>query len=267
MLSFAALLSSCTEPITIDLNNGDNLKLVVNALIDDLDRPQEINLSLTSNYFDTLAQEMAIGALVSLTKGNETFNADEEKPGTYVFNQDLNLQVGDSLFLRIDYKDDVITSKTKVHRTMVIDTAYAENIPPDPGDEIEGGELYGLFMSMQELPGEGDHYMFHSRGISEPRVLTLENIFTVSDMGVDGFYFEGVELNDWVGNPGDTIIMEVLGVSEETFAYEQAIYNQTFNQGNPFSPPPANVPTNIVGDDARGHFIASAVNQFQVIIE
>jgi len=59
-----ASLSACTEPIDLELNSEENVRLVVNAELTSEEKAHLVDLSLTTDYFKEGVADRAVDAVV-----------------------------------------------------------------------------------------------------------------------------------------------------------------------------------------------------------
>ncbi len=275
LLIFLAIISlafACEEPADLDLNNGDNLKLVVDGLITDDPDDQYVILSLSNNYLGADAKEFATGAEVSITNGDLTYNLVETDEGRYEFAEPMPLKDGDSVSIEILYNDKVSQASDVANRSLELLDAYAaitSYIEEQDGEtgEIVERPIYSIFTSIQEPAGPGDFFLFSIVPKQLTEELTLDYMFSVNDEMVDGVLFEDFVIADGTYAAGDTVVVEAYGLSKAAFNYISSVDQAVYGQAGLFSPPPANVGTNISGDSALGFFMVGIKTSMDVVIE
>lgn len=268
VLFMMGLLTSCTEPIDLELNDIEGKKLVVDAMIDNRPETDTIILSLTSNYYDPISGNAASGASVSiLNNGVETiFEEMEDQPGYYLSPDGFIGSVGETYQLNIIYGEDVVTSTTEMKFITSIDTLTQERLP-----ENDFFDPYGLRIkiSFQDPPGEKNFYWLRElvNGKHE-----YENLAEYGDLYddfiVDGEYLELVDYDTFdtsFVNIGDTLTVEAMSLTEPTYNAISAYLQEAEFRGGFFDPPPANVPTNVEGNGV-GLFIATAIDTYSIVI-
>lgn len=263
---------SCTEEIELDLNKGDNLKLVVDAWLDNSGREQMISLSLSTDYFDNETPSEAEGAIVTVSSDRKTYTFEEREAGQYYMKEDFDAEEGEDFGLQIDYKGEVYTASHKMNRVAELldvnyvlyeeyDSSYTyRGLNPDSLDE------WDVYVTFQEPPGVGDHYYFDSYLKSEGPTANLYPGEYYDDEILDGAFIDSEYVSYGYYEPGDTIITQMFSISEEVYDYLLAIDEQTDFRGFIFDTPPANVPSNI-SNDGKGFFIVSAVSEFEKVLE
>lgn len=267
------LTQSCTEVIDLELNNGDNLKLVVDAWLDNSGRTQEINLSLSTDFYDNETPDEATGAIVTVSSDRKTYTFTEAEAGQYLMDEEFDAQVGENFTLNIDYKGDTYTASHMMNRIAELENVnyvlyesideedeHNATINPDSLDE------WDIYVTFQEPEGRGDFYYFGNflKENGPQTNLYLGEYF--EDEILDGAYIDNEYATYGFFKPGDTIVTQMFSISEEVNDYLFAVDNQTDFRGFIFDAPPANVPTNI-SNEGKGFFIVSAVSEFEKVLE
>lgn len=255
------LLSSCTEPIELDLNKGDNLKLVVNALIDNSERQQYVDLSLTSDFFDNSSSGIVNDAVVMINDNSTTYALTHSENGRYLFPSSFRGQIGQTYTLNISHQNKEYSASHYLDTVPAFDAAYAELYEEGEDDD---NNIYDFFMSIQEPEGKGDYYLFNTYKKGSTPFLNISYVGYYSDEFYDGNYIEDTYVTEGEFKPGEMAVLQLYGLSKEAHDYLQAISIETF-RGGLFDTPPANVPTNIEGG-GFGFFIAAAVEEIDVAI-
>ncbi len=285
LLLIAALFSACEDVVTVDLEDGDQ-QLVVDAWVNNQDKPQVVRLVRTSPYFESSASPAVTGATVKITDNNGTeFDFVDNDNGDYIWTPPAGTtfgQVGNTYTLSIETEGKLYTAVSTMNRIMEIDSIGAEFREEDLG-EPEG---YYASLFATDLEGEGDAYWIkaykNGRYLNDPSDINIayDGGFTAGAR-VDGVVFivpirEGINPfgeEDEDGNAiapfaiGDSIHVEVHSLTEEAFFFLNAARTQmTLGDATLFAEPPANVSTNIISingteprDEPVGFFNVSAV--------
>ncbi|MEE9371529.1 MAG: DUF4249 domain-containing protein [Saprospiraceae bacterium] len=261
------LIASCTETIDLQLNTGDNLQLVVDAWIDDSDRRQLIELSLTSDYFNSEAPTTATGATIVMTSSSsgDTYTFSEESPGKYYMNKNLQGNPRDTYNLKINYQTKEYSATHALNRVPeLLDIDYI--IVADSRINTLSSVQYEIYISFQEPDGKGDYYYVDNYHKYDGDNTNLYQGNYSSDRFYDGEYLDHIFATFGTGNRGDTIVTRLFSISKEAFEYVVDVDNQTEFRGFIFDSPPANVSTNI-SNGGKGFFIVSAVSEYEKILE
>lgn len=255
-------ISSCTEPIELDLNKGDNLKLVVNALIDNSSRSQYVELSLTSDYYDESSGGIVNDADVTVSDNTTNYALQHQSNGRYLLPENFRGKIGHNYTLTISYKNEIYTASHYMDTVAQFDDAYATYFLKEEDDSLT---IYDFFIDVQEPEGKGDYYLFNTYKKGSIPFLDISYVGYYSDEFYDGNYIEDTYVTEGRYNPGDEAILQMYSLSQEAHDYLLAITDQTEYRGGLFDTPPANVPTNIKGG-GFGFFITAAVAEIDVEI-
>lgn len=270
LIGLIVFLSSCTEPIELELNTDDNIRLVVESIITTDTTAHLINLSLTKDYFEEGIPAKAEDAIVSITQGTTITNLIESEPGKYYTPDDFFGEEGKAYTLSIDYDgknylaETVLPSLTPLDSILVVD--YEEPMFPGQEEEEAFPDNYTVVPYFQEPDTPGDYYIFRMLINGEYFTSTLVDWFFTNDDGVNGSYIGDAEFFTFYAEQGDEITFEMLSITKSDFENLNAILLETEFRGGLFDGAPANVPTNISGG-AVGQFIMADVERKTVVIE
>ena len=260
------LVSACTEKIDLDLNKGENRRLVVDAFIDDRPATDTVALTLSTNYFSEEPIPPATGASVWLTfEGNDIFFREiDSLPGYYISPEGFIGQPG-RYRLNISHEGKQYFAEETLLPVNPIDSLVQKK-EDKPNDE--GEDLWQIFITFRDPAGQRNFYLFRERVNGE---YDYENLFefgaTFRDVIIDGQFAEQIPYGTFALQPGDTLTVEMMSISETVYNILNAMVSESEFRGGFFDPPPANVPSNIQGDPAVGLFIASAVSGRDIVIE
>lgn len=264
------IVSSCTEPIELDLNSDDNIRLVVDAFVTTDTMAHVIDLSLTKDYFGTGLPNKAQGAIVSISDGTSSVDLIENEPGKYYTPEDYYGEEGKSYTLNIDYDGSNFVGTTELPMLTNLDSINVIEFEPPvfPGQEEEDPfrDNYAVIPYFQEPAEEGNHYIFKMLINGEYFTETLIDWFFTSDDIVNGSYIGDAEFFTFFAEPGDDITFEMFSITKADFENLNAILLETEFRGGLFDGAPANVPTNVTGG-AVGQFIMSDAERKTVTIE
>ena len=253
--------SSCTEKIPLELNEGGQVRLVVEGWITNETIAHEVQLTTTTSYFENQAAPRVSGAIVSLSDGTSSWTLSENGAGIYQ-TPVMAGEFGKTYTLDVIWNEESYSATTYLDTVSAIDSVDHEWHAP-PWDE-DGH--YDLFLYTQELPEVGDFYMWRLSKNGVPIRDTLTEITFVEDDFVNGNYIAGWQFETVDAVPGDTILVEQLSINEEAFNIFTAIMLETDWRGGLFDSPPANVPSN-VSNGALGYFGAAGRSEYTIVIE
>lgn len=265
LIIFVALIfTSCfTEEIELDLNSGDNQKLAVYAWIDDGDTDQEVALTLTSDYLDSLTKNIVTDAIVTMRSNGQTVEWPHQGDGIYSL-PGWRAVANVEYTLRIEYKEEVYESTSFMKPMPLLENVRSETYD-DYSPEKDSIKYYDVYFDFEETPGEGDGYygIDYKKGTTDGDTLLLGG-FTNDDF-VDGIKFTDIGLSqDEEFVLGDTVIVEAYSIGIDASNYLQDVINEVFREGI-FDPPPVNVRSNI-SNGALGYFIASGIQREEIVV-
>ncbi len=264
ILGFVWILVSCTEPIDLDLNTGENIRLVVDAEIDNLEAADTIYLTYTTNFFEEGGPLPATGGAVTVARGDSTFTFTElgasgkyYSPEGFVGRENFEHR----LAIAIDGATYTATSFMKPQIT--IDTLTSVFVEGEGPFSDEG---YRIGISFQDPPGQRDYYWFidYVNGFNEyTNVFEYGALF--NDEIVNGRYLNNIEYGTFDLEPNDTLTVDLRVIDKQVETIVSAIGFESFDSGL-FDGTPSNVPTNISGN-ALGLFTAYSVSRRSVVIQ
>ncbi|WP_051313729.1 DUF4249 family protein [Sporocytophaga myxococcoides] len=287
-------LVACEDKVDISSTlKAGKPALVVDAFITNLPEKQTVYLSSTQYYFDNSGPIRISGASVKVV--DETTQQEyvfaESGPGLYVspVRGDSMLIIGHPYRLFIDYQGQAYTAYSLMKRVPPIDSILFEPLE-DLNENIIPGKYFAEFQATDQV-GTGDQVWIrnYKNGV---RITDAERIGISYDGKIfataeaDGSMFiyplrvfpvndnGGEEDDQWLD--GQQFGVELFSITEEAATFLQAVVTQsTQGNGGPigalFSPPPANVPTNIVNTTSQdkaavGFFCTSAVSRAETIV-
>lgn len=258
-------LSSCTKRIDIDLNTLENQRLVVEGWVTNQMQQHQVELTLTTDYFDTQVPPPAINALVTISDGSQTWNLTEEEPGIYR-TPEFAGEFGKTYTLNIDWSDENYTASSLLREVAPIDSMDFEYIDPLEEFGFEGDPWFDLLLWTYELEGEGDSYFWNIEVNGEPIRESLSDLSFVNDDLYDGNPISGIPVDaltyEEEAVEGDHIYIEQWNIGREAYDIFEAIMIETNWRGGLFDTPPANVQSNI-SNGALGYFGAAGISSFE----
>ncbi|MBI1267177.1 MAG: DUF4249 family protein [Cryomorphaceae bacterium] len=262
------MLSACTERIDIELNDQDTRRLVVEGWFTDQLKQHEVKLTYTTSYFENQAAPVAAGAVVSISDGTTTWNLEELAPGRY-FTPEMAGTPEQWYYLNIEVDGEEYTASSWMRPVADVDSLHVRVLDPLVEYGFPGDPYYSVRVWTQELPGQGDRYMWLTYVNNEGIRDTLRELTFVDDVLYDGAYVEDVEIDyleiETEANIGDTVRIEQFNIGEEAYDIFIGIMNETDWNGGLFDAPPANVATNI-SNGALGFWGAASVREGSTII-
>ncbi|MCR9155485.1 MAG: DUF4249 domain-containing protein [Bacteroidetes bacterium] len=261
MTFIIALLSSCTKVVDLKLNEPES-KIAVEGFISNQIGGSFVKLAYTKGYLASEGPEFVNDAQVSVSdsKGNLTLFTATDNEEIYLPPADFVGESGESYTLDVQYDEGSVSAQA-----LMRDTVFAKNVNVIKTDVshpyLEAGQH--LMATISKYQKEDSYYQ------AEIYVNGIKRMGTASDIIVfdDRLYDQNDELElrialwadelDEEEKPqmGDVLSVQFIRISEETYAYLQAL-SETPMQGGLFGRTPANVPSNIQG--GLGWFQASS---------
>jgi len=259
-LLISCLLTSCfKERIELDLNQGENVRLAVEAWITDLDEVQTITLSTTSDYLKDFQQTTVTDATVTLSYDNESISLSHTQNGVYAAPENWRAEPSKDYSIKITYNGEEYTASSFMDDMPALENTHADVY------EIENDTVfYDIFFSFQDPVGEGQGYYGIDYRKDQPDWKLTTGGFT-SDAFGDGIYYEDITVTGESYLLGDTVILETFSIGIETSNFLFDIQTEVFREGL-FEPPAVNVRSNI-SNGAVGYFIASGADRVEVVVE
>jgi hypothetical protein len=254
-------LASCEEVIEVDVPEN-TVKLVVEAAVTTETDSSFVRLTRSVGFFDnTSSTPFVTNAAVSVNgvafthKGNGVYRAASPYTATVNTRYNLNIVVDGKTYTSTSFLEEMFEIDTVIPvfkpEDMFGDAGYTvKYIGRDTRPPVKYTYFRFGFNSLETSGGRDS--------IEDFRVL-----FDNKSMVNNTYEFEipGLRLQ-----PNDTSIMIFRSIDEPVYRYYFALGNRS--SGGPFSTPPANLPTNIIGkeDPALGLFAAYDVKRYRTRI-
>ncbi len=263
------LISSCSEVIDLELNSDNNNRLVVEGSITDQYKIQWVKLTRTSSYFINKQANPEVGAIVTISDKDTTFNLiDENNKGFYTTDKKIAGIAGKTYTLNIQLTDGgTYTAESFLKPILKMDSINYEYRKTD--DPFDDALLYHINLFMQEPQPIGDYYLWEIfiDGVHESDTLRKKSF--VSDEFINGSYIANVPIylieNTKILNDTSIVKIQMLSISKEEYDFMLAVLLETDYSGAGFNGPPANIPSNI-SNGAVGFFGAAAVTEDSVFV-
>lgn len=252
------LFASCEKVIDVKLDEGAS-QLAVDAFITNKPGAQKIRLTKTSAYFNNASCPGAIGAVVNVTDNlGHTYNfTDVNNTGDYTWTpsaSDTLVRMFAQYTLSITYGGEVFKANSIAFPAPPIDSVrYSTKQEGGPGGSTAGAKGYFASFFANDIAGMTNFYWIkaYKNGIfyNNPVNMNLSQDGAFAGGGSDGFLFilpirEAITPGDKPLSMGDSVSVDIYGITPETFFYLSEVQQQTTNAGL-FATPPANVSSNI----------------------
>lgn len=265
---------SCVEKIDVALDETYT-RLVIDGSIATDTGNYVVHLTKTANYFYNAPSPRVVNATVNISDGSMTYNLKETEPGksgmyetdsafcgiigkTYTLNVTLAQPVGDNLNYSASCQ---LLSVARLDSTIVV-------FNPDWGED----GFWEIKCYAQEPGDQVNYYMFNL--FRNGRLLSdsISKVVVSDDKYFNGSYINGLgafyidNSNSWERlYPGDTIILQMSGITEEYYNFISEVQAAGFNIPF-FVGPPANVVGNI-NNGAVGFFAAYSNSYATTIVK
>lgn len=252
-------LSACTERIEIELDSAYE-RLVVEGHITTDTTTHWVRLTKSKDYYSSDPVPTISNASVRLQDGNGDIQLTENphNPGYYETPADFYGVPGTTYSLQINLPEAIGPSASYTAQCELKPVGEIDSIQVVFNEDWEGYEV--LIYAWE--PPTMDWYIFQ---VLKNGILlsdTINEWWTSDDRFFNGNYTNGIMVGFLdAASPeqkpveGDTITLQMSGITKDYYNFIIQLQDQTFQYRNPlFSGPPANVTTNIEG--ASGFFAA-----------
>lgn len=257
-LSLAALLlalaAGCTRLVSVEVDEGPK-RLVVEGRIE-LGVPfQRIVLSTTDVFSSPSAPPPATGAVVFVTddRGHRCDYLEAASPSGIYF-CDFVPEAGATYTLTIDYEGERYQASAALQSGPPIDSLYFKYEEKGIG---RGDAGFRAVLDYTDPAGTPNYYLWemYIDGIQWISVDPGNQFRIISeDRFYDGGRVTGFEpFDEKVLDPGQTIRMRQIALSQDEFRYYTALFEQTAGGGGPFSTPPSSLRGNVANLTAPEH--------------
>ena len=258
--------AACTEAIDVDLNEGENNRLVVAGEISNEPGPYSVRLTRSTSYFYNQPAPAELGATVTIFDGEQTFVLlDEDNDGTYWTDSSALGVPGRTYTLNIKLTNgeeyEAVDHMPIPNR---FDTIYYEYINEEYGMTLPEYH-YFFYATFTEQKGVDDCYLIYVYFNDSCYNSKFEDIkWAFAGSRYDGCgLFENVQICD--ANE-DSIPkkpearFDLYSVSSEYHQFIKDISDETFGNATILQGPPANIYTN-VSNGALGFFCAKSTTE------
>jgi hypothetical protein len=271
------IAAGCTETIDNIQFDSTRPRLVVEGYISTDTTRQMVRLSKLGDALKKDPIQVISNALITISDGTTTFGLTEDQKvkGTYFTSPDVFGITGRTYTLSIknvDVNNDQVmeeyTAQSLLKRSNPIDSIHLVYNNSNPDFKNWSVNLYSMD------PGNGRN--FYLCKVRKNNILLTDSVFKYSiadNYGFEGKYFDGFPVYSLRENrederltPGDTVTLEMYGISEDYYSFIYSYINDYYPKVPIFSGPSANIPTNIKPiENAVGVFAAYSIKRKSVI--
>jgi hypothetical protein len=268
MLLLASLtLFSCQEEVFLDLGEKEDRIPVVEAYWTDQGTYNEVKISLSKNYYDTLAQELVKDAEVfvkELSTGRKIAFTYISATRSYRPNPSERARVGERYQLQVNWREQVIQGDGIMLAPPIVDSV---------GISFEKERVFreeGYYLKVYGKIPFDDNNNYRIRVIENDILKNQREDYLLFDdtFGLTVFE-EGLELG-YAFQQNDRVRLELYRLNKDAYDYISQLVNLLFSDGGLFSPPPQNPETNLKvvqgKTEVLGYFVVSPVLTRTVVI-
>lgn len=268
-ISVLLVFGACTERIDINLNTGENNRLVVEGGITNQSKVHTIKLTRSADYFSQSEAPPELGATVTISDDEQTLTlTDADNDGSYETIPNVAGIPGKEYTLDIILADGSRHSATTFMKPLVEMDSINYSYESEFNHATASFEFYyKILMYANEPEPAGDYYLWNLYINDTLYTDTLDTKTFQSDELINGNYTYGADLfwldDEVIKEDGTIVKMSIESISKEQHDFIVAVLLETVFKGSPFDGPPANVPSNI-SNNALGFFYANPVSYREV---
>lgn len=227
---------ACEDVIEVEVPTGE-IRLVIEASLDwekgTLGNNQTIKLSTSTPYFETTNNTAVTNATVTVTnlETNEVFDFTNQNDGTYTTTTFVPVE-NNQYQLDVVYNNETYTA---IETLIPVPDINAVNQSQDGGLDPDLLEVNVYF---DDPADEDNFYLFryYEDGDLFPYFEDYSDEFSNGNEIHDFFEKQEDDDNDQAEfQPGDTVDINLYGISEGYYNYMRILIEQYYSGGNPFS--------------------------------
>jgi len=253
LLIIVLFFSACTDVIDVEVPN-EEAKLVIEASINwekgTSGSDQTIYLSKSTPFFDTNGTVPVVGASVVITNNNDGsfFEFNDQNDGSYTTSNFIPV-LNDSYTLEVMSEGETYNAQETFVPVVPILEVYqsTEKFLPEV--------LEVNFDFLDPVEEENYYYIkFKEQADTFPRLLDFKDEFVNGNLiTVFNERQENEDINQVEYAPGDTVNMELIGISKRYYEYIQLLINQS-ESGGPFDTTPVALRGNCTNQNDPNNF-------------
>lgn len=250
LMPILILTVSCTDVVSVDVPEGP-IRLTIEASLDwekgTSGNVQTVLLSNSTAFFDNENPAPVTGAVVQVINNDSgaVFNFADQNNGSYRTNSFVPV-LGNSYTLNVTYQGERYTGTETLNPVSDIADIFQSL------EDGEDDEALEINVSFQDPVDEENYYFLRFQSRNDQ----LPELFDIKDEFIDGnlatFYWEksGDDNTDFGEfEPGETVDVKLLGISEDYYYYLQLLIEQYESAGDPFSATPVPLVGNCINLD------------------
>ncbi|OYT17917.1 MAG: hypothetical protein B7C24_00125 [Bacteroidetes bacterium 4572_77] len=269
--SLSLSFSSCTERIDVELSETYT-RLIVEGNLSSDTTAHLFKLSKSADYFANEPAPIVSGAQIRLTDnlGNQIL-LQEKAGGLYQTPSDYYGESNKTYELQINLAQDISGETQYIAETALPTVTPIDSIGLQFNKNFGKDGFWIIQLYAQDPADEVNFYMFNVYKNGALLSDTLDKVSFTDDRMFNGNYTNGIGImylrnnktNEF--NIGDTLLLQMSGITESFFTYTEEINRATSFQNPMFGGPPANVKGNL-DNGAFGFFSAYSNTYSRMII-
>jgi hypothetical protein len=269
LLIFPFFLVACQEEVFLPLGEKENLVPTIEGIWTDNRIYNEVKISLSKNFYDSLSNQIITDAEVVITiPGTEKVIPFRYIGGTKSYrpvNPFEMAEVGETYQLNVKWRDNIYRSKGVMLEAPTVDSVTWK---------FEEKRLFreqGYYIKVfGKVPFKQDNN-YRIRIIENDTLKNQRDDYLLFDDTFGLQFFErGLELG-YAFQENDRVRLELYRLNRDAYDYLNQLVNLLFNDGGLFSPPPQNPQSNIRvvqgRKDVLGYFVVSPILSRTVVIK
>lgn len=266
-----SVLVSCgnlEQTVTPDLQQVTPKVVVEGLVTNEENSVQTVNLSYSTDYYDTGETEKISNATVTVEDdlGNLYEYAEStDTPGSYM--AEFTGEVGRTYNLSVMVDGQLYEASETMFRvtdfdslTWIIDEEEKAELEED---NDTSGEFYDVLMYVQEPPETEDFYRFKFFTNGEEDTDDYQEVYYSDDVLLSDA-IEGLESVRFY-SLGDSVTIEAYSISRKAFLFFSDLQILLDNDGGIFGPIPADLRNNI-SNGGLGYFQVSAMESASIVV-
>jgi hypothetical protein len=266
------VIASCTEKVNLKLDESYT-RIVVDGFIRSDTGEYKIILTKSSEYFANVPSPRVINASVSLSDGTNSIPLTETEPGVSgVYATDKNFAgiIGQNYQLNIHLPEAVAGNRDYSASSLLPRVTKLDSITTIFKDTWGKEGFWQVKLYAQDPPEEKNYYLLNLYRNGKLWSDTITKVGVSDDTFFQGNYIDGIEVffidnsrKYQTLNVGDTIMLELSGITKEYYDFIMQVQQAGFNIPF-FSGPPANVVGNV--DHGGVGFFAAYSSSFSTTV-
>lgn len=269
-ISVALLLTSCEEPITLDLDQTPS-RIVIEGQVTNVAGRQYVRVTRSADFYQSGVTDRIPNAQVTITDdaGEEIQlvhnpGGSEDSVGYYLPAGDYVGVIGRTYTMTVELDGQTYTGSDIMPPVTAIDSIGWQVNRFRERDEPSDGKIWELLFYAREPRETEDNYLFKFYRNDSLTYTNETDVYIFNDYGI-GERIEGFPSPVYYA-PGDKGRVEMYSITRDGFLFFNDMFTIMNSDGGMFSPPPANPRSNITGG-ALGFFQVSAMVSSEVVVE